>query len=110
MKYVYIISNFIAFIPILILWSRHGRKLRPYIGVLTVVCMVGLINTLAEGPAMRWGIWFYNIPKTLGITLWGALFETYLYCVLVPLAIGSAALIFADREDGKRAKPRKKSS
>ena len=103
MKYIYLISNFVALIPLLFFWRGKWQIIRRYRVVLGITCLIGFMNTIAEGPAMRWGVWFYNNPKTLGITLWGAKLETYLYCILVPLAIGSAAIIFAERSDhGKK--------
>ena len=100
MNLTYLISNFVAVgLGLTILWRGKSKILKKYKVVLILLATIGLINALAEGPAMRWGIWFYNDPKTLGITLFATKLETYLYCILVPVAIGSAAIIFAERKD-----------
>lgn len=102
MRLAYFISNFIPVsIAIIYIW-RNKKLSKKVITILVVLGSLGLINALAENPALRWGIWDYNPETTLGVTTFGVLFETYIYCFLVPIAIGSAALVFAQREDMKR--------
>lgn len=67
--------------------------------MLALLGLMGVVNALAENPALRWGIWEYNPENALGIMVFGVMLETYIYCFLVPIAIGSAALVFAQRED-----------
>lgn len=78
--------------------------LKKSLPVLLVLGLLGLINAIGENPALRWGIWNYNSPHTLGIRIWGVLFETYVYCFTVPIVIGSAAIKYADRADKKDAR------
>lgn len=108
-EWTYFLSNFVAVsLGLAILWRGQSKVIRRFIKIFILLAVIGLINTLAEGPAMRWGIWAYNDPKTLGITIWGAKLETYVYCILVPIAIGSAAIIFAEYRD-KRAHAKRRS-
>ena len=89
------------------MWYAHSKIIKKSIVILLILGIAGIINTPAEGPAMRWGIWFYNEPKTLGISILGAKLETYIFCILVPIAIGTAAIIFAEMKDkSQRARKR----
>lgn len=107
MRFAYFISNFIpASIAVIYIW-RNKKLSKKILTILVILGSLGLINALAENPALRWGIWEYNPDTTLGITFFGVLFETYVYCILVPIAIGSAALVFAQREDRSRLGRRK---
>jgi hypothetical protein len=72
--------------------------------ILLILGLIGLVNALGENPALRWGIWNYNIPHTLNIKIFGVLLETYLYCFTVPVVIGSAAIKFAENQDVKNRK------
>jgi lycopene cyclase domain-containing protein len=110
MRLVYFISTFIPpFVALVILWRRALWKkndplLKKALPVLIILGLVGLINGIAENPALHWGIWTYNPTTTLGVTIYDVLLETYIYCVLVPIAIGSAAIKFAERQDRKYGK------
>jgi lycopene cyclase domain-containing protein len=105
MKYTYFISNFIPVVlALLIIWRNNKKLFRRVLPVLIILGVLGLINALAENPALRWGVWIYNSSKTTGITFFKVLLETYIYCILVPVAIGSAAIKFAERQDAERKK------
>lgn len=99
MKLVYFISNFVP-VAIAVLYLWRGKSLsKKTITLLGTLGVLGLINAIGENPALRWGIWSYNSDYNLGIKFLGVMFETYIYCILVPIAIGSAALKFAQREE-----------
>ena len=105
MRLTYFISNFVPVVlALIIIWRKGGPLLRKTLPILLILGFLGLVNALGENPALHWGFYSYNQPKTLGITIQGVLFETYIYCVLVPIAIGSAAIKFAERQDKKSAK------
>jgi len=101
MRYTYFISNFVP-IALALAWIWRDKRplLKRSLPLLVLLGTFGLINALAENPALRWGIWKYNLPHTLNIQIYGVMLETYIYCFLVPIAIGSAAIIFANRQDG----------
>lgn len=108
-KYTYFISNFVpVLVALIIIWRNNTALLKKILPILILLGCVGLLNALAENPALHWGIWNYNKPKTLGITIFDVLFETYIYCILVPITIGSAAIKFADRIDRSERNARKK--
>lgn len=105
MKYVYLISNFIpVLIALAILWYIACPLLKRSVPILIILSLIGLMNGLAEGFALQWGIWYYNNTNTLGVTIFNVYLETYIYCLLIPICIGSATLIFAQWEDSKHAK------
>lgn len=105
MKFVYFVSNFVpVLIALVLLWRRFDARLKRALPILAILGLIGIVNGLAEGPALAWGIWYYNDPKTLGVSIYNVYLETYIYCILVPIAIGSAAIKFADRQDRKHAK------
>jgi len=111
MRFTYLISNFVPVVlALLIMWRGKSRLLKRVVPILIILGMAGLINALAENPALRWGIWSYNVPHSFGILIHGVMLETYIYCILVPIAIGSAAIIFANRLDGGRHGNRRKTS
>ncbi|MEM7225958.1 MAG: hypothetical protein AAF495_23470 [Pseudomonadota bacterium] len=76
------------------------RRLWAYRRLLAVMIAVALFLTLiGESTALDWRIWVYNPARTFDIFLGGAALETYLYAVLVTLAITCAALIGARYEE-----------
>jgi uncharacterized membrane protein YoaT (DUF817 family) len=110
MKLLYFVSTFIPpLVAVLILWRKalwsQNPLLKKTLPILLILGLIGLINGTAENPALHWGIWAYNPDTTLEITIWDVLVETYIYCILVPIAIGSAAIKFAERQDKKNAQP-----
>jgi len=105
MNPTYFLSNFVPIaIALFIIWRGNIRLLRKMLPALGLLALVGLVNALAENPALHWGIWHYNTTHTLGIRIFKVFFETYVYCLLVPIAIGSGAIKFAERQDAKRKK------
>lgn len=76
--------------------------LKKVVPILLILGGLGLLNSLAENPALRWGIWAYNDPHTFGISIFGVRLETYIYCILVPITIGSAAIKIADKHERPR--------
>lgn len=110
MRYTYLISNFVAIgLGLIFLWRGKLQIIKRIAPVLILLAGIGLVNGLAEGPALSWGIWFYNSPKTVDISIFGTLLETYLYCILVPIAIGSVAIILAERQMDSKTKSSEKS-
>ncbi len=104
MRWAYLVSNFIPILIAFILIWRKGLPSKRTWYLLAILGTLGLINALGENPALHWGIWHYNLPKTLDIQIFGVLFETYVYCIMVPIVIGSAALKFAERQNAKKSK------
>jgi len=105
MRLTYFLSNFIPVVlALMVIWRNGLPLLRKCLPILIILGTLGVVNALGENPALHWGIWSYNEPKTLGIKVFGVFLETYIYCFLVPIAIGSAAIKFADRQDAKRKK------
>ncbi len=101
----YLISDFVpVIIALAIFWWRDWGGLKKNARLLCFLGMIGVINAVAENPGLRWGIWTYNPNTTLGVTFFRVLFETYIYCIIVPIAIGSAAIKFAERQDRKNGK------
>jgi hypothetical protein len=108
MKFIYFISNFIpVLLALLIIWHKTiiYRKIdsnfKKNLLILLILGLFGLVNALGEGLALKWGIWYYNDSRNLGIKFFNVYLETYIYCVLVPVTIGSAAIKFAERQDKK---------
>lgn len=98
MRATYFISNFVPImLALLIIWKNNWTLLKKVLPILLILGGLGLLNALGENPALRSGIWAYNDPKTFGISVFGVRLETYIYCILVPVAIGSAAIKIADR-------------
>jgi len=54
---------------------------------------------VADNFALSWGIWVHEPSKILGVWVLGIPLEEIIFCVLVAIAIASAVLVFADRED-----------
>ena len=110
MRLVYFISTFIPpIIALLILWrsalwTHNDSLLKKAFPILLILGLVGLINGLAENPGLHWGIWAYNPDTSLRVTIFDVLLETYIYCILIPITIGSAAIKFAERQDRKNGK------
>jgi hypothetical protein len=102
MKLIYFISNFVpVLIALAFIWHSGGFFAKKNLIILGILGLVGIVNGLAEGPALHWGIWYYNDPKTLGVSFFDVYLETYIYCFLIPITIGSAAIKFANRQDRK---------
>lgn len=111
MKFIYFFSNFVpVLLALVIIWHKAVlyRKpdptLKKYFPILLILGFLGIINALGESLALKWGIWYYNDPRNLGIKFFNVYFETYIYCILVPITIGSAAIKFAERQDKKYGK------
>jgi len=65
-----------------------------------------------EGFAVRLGIWSYNPARTLGISLFHAAAETYLFMAVCGVLMFLPVLCWADRQDqgrtltlGRRKRP-----
>lgn len=110
MNLLYVVSDFVPVVlALVIIWHsafyERGRALlKKAILPLLILGAIGLVNALAESVALQQGIWSYNNPRTLGISIFGVYFETYIYCILVPITIASAAIKFAERQDRKHEK------
>lgn len=103
MRFTYLISNFIPVgVGLILLWNKRTALLKKIVPIISVLALVGLVNALAEGPAMSRGIWFYNEPKTFGMSILGVKLETFLFCVLVAIGVGSAAIIFTNASEKRR--------
>lgn len=57
---------------------------------------------VAESVALNWRTWFYSQDKTFGIYVGAAALETFIYTVLVAIAVASATLVWSDYEEDKK--------
>ena len=64
--------------------------------ILAVFLVYGVV---ADNVALSLGIWDYDRSKILNVWVLGMPLEEIIFCVLVAIAIASAVLLFADRED-----------
>jgi hypothetical protein len=85
---------------ILIEWLVAYEQLKKYwklIGL--VVVMDLLILIVLEPTALQWRAWTLSPQLTLNVFFLGAAAETYIYTVLVSIAIASATLLWSDYEE-----------
>ena len=76
------------------------RRLWAYRRLLAVMSLVAIFLTVVgESTALAWRIWVYNPERTFDRFVGGAALETYVYAVLVTLAVACAALIGARYEE-----------
>ena len=84
----------------LIVWLLAFRHLRKYWKLLSVVVLIDLcIFLILEPTALRWRAWTLNPRLTLHVFLLGAALESYIYTILVSIAIASATLLWSEYEE-----------
>jgi len=67
--------------------------------VVTIAAICTVLGVAAEAVALKWGAWDYSPEKTLNILIAGVPIETYLFSVLVSIAVSSATLYWVSCED-----------
>jgi len=83
----------------LIVWLLAFRHLRKCWKLLSVVVLIDLfIFLILEPTALRWRAWTLNPQLTLNMFLLGAAVESYVYTILVSMAIASATLVWSEYE------------
>lgn len=84
---------------VLIEYSLTFKKLKKYKKIIALTAVIGMIGTLiAEPVALNWRIWLYSPDRTFGV-YFGAALETFIFTVLVSIAISSATLVWSDYEE-----------
>ncbi len=99
--YTYLLTTLIfAGGAVAIEYSLSRRTLwkfsRTVIAVATICTILGVFG---EAVALKWGAWAYSPRKTLNVSVVGVPLETYLFSVLVSIAVSSATLYWANCED-----------
>lgn len=85
---------------VLIEWSLACKDLKKFGKVIIGVSVFAIAATLiAEPIALRWECWRYNAQRIFNMFFGGAALETYLFAILVTLAVASATLIWSGWED-----------
>ena len=85
---------------VLIEWLLAFRHLRKFWKILRVVVLIDLlILLLLEPPALRWRAWTLNPQRILDVFLLGAAVESYVYTILISIAIASATLLWSECEE-----------
>ena len=99
--YSYLITTLLfAGAAVAVEWLLGYKKLKRYWRIIGLgVLLVLLTTAIAEPIALEWHIWRYSLDKTLGISLLGAALETYVYTILVGIAITSATIAWAEMEE-----------
>jgi lycopene cyclase domain-containing protein len=87
-----------------ILWIVKFQLLSKYTRLILSVGLLGMVlGVIGEAIALRIGAWAYNSERTVDRAILGVPIETYLFSLLISIAIASAAINWADSED--RGKP-----
>ena len=96
----YLISTIVfAGVAVLIEWLLAFRHLKKYWKLITLVVVIDLlILIILEPVALQWRAWTLSPQLTLNTFFLGAALETYLYTVLVSIAIASATLVWSAYE------------
>ena len=85
---------------VLIEWLLAFRHLRKYWKLLSAVVLIDLfIFLILEPTALRWQAWTLNPQLTLNSFLLGAAVESYVYTILVSIAVASATLLWSEYEE-----------
>ena len=58
-----------------------------------------ILGPIGEAVALRWGAWAYNPAQILDVLVEGVPVETFLFSLLVSIAVSSAAIYWAHCED-----------
>jgi lycopene cyclase domain-containing protein len=88
-----------------IIWIRQANLLRPYAWFVISVSVLAAPFAFFESFGLRWKAWAYNPRRTFHVHLLGAEIESYLFMMLVAAAVVSATIVYAAREDRRRAGP-----
>ncbi len=99
--YSYLVTTLIfAAGAVAIEWVLGFRILFRRRRLIGVVMGIGVLATvLGEPIALRWRIWTYNAERTFNVLVLGAELETYIYALLVALAVASATVAWARYEE-----------
>ncbi|SRR6266705_176690 len=100
-QYSYVVTTILfAGGAVIIEYCLAFKTLWRFRRVVAAVVLIGLIGTaFAERIALNWELWAYNPERTLKIFVSGAALETYLFSVLVSIAVSSATLYWVYCED-----------
>ena len=102
MEHLTYLSTTLVFcgIPWLIMLKYQERVLKRYEIVLLVVVLIGFLFSTSDYFGTRWGAWYYNPTRTLGIHFLTGV-ETFILGAGVALEVGSATIIWASYVDRK---------
>lgn len=85
---------------IVIEYALGFKRLWSYRRVIGLMVLFGLLMTIIAEPfALKWRAWTYNPERTLNIFVGGAALETYLFSILIGVAISSATLAWMRYEE-----------
>lgn len=80
--------------------SSYRGTVRRNARILLAVVLIAIVYTIVSEPvALRWSAWSFNPAYTLDVSLLGTEIETYLYAILVGIAISVFTLVSADKEE-----------
>ncbi len=79
-----------------ILWARNARYLWSQRRVILTVVLIAEVWMLLTDPiGGRWGAWFFDFDKTLGVRLWGVMpLEDLIGIAVVSSAAACGVLVF----------------
>lgn len=104
-QYSYLVTTLIiAFGAVLFEWLISFKNLwkqRKVLGIVVFICVMGAI--VGESTAIKWRAWLYNPERTLNFIFLGIPIETYLWTVLIVIAIASATIQWSKYE--RQGKP-----
>lgn len=103
---VVIFTGLAGLVYLLGLFISHKNAHLPaaYWKVIGIVIGINMIFTApGEWLALHWRTWTYNPERTFHTIFLGAEVETYLFTLLVSIIVSLATLVYARREDRKRA-------
>jgi hypothetical protein len=103
-SFSYLTTTLIFAGGVLIEYLVARRTLRRFRRVIWIVVVIGLLGTaLGERIALAWDLWAYDADRTFYISVFGAELETYLFSLLVCIAVSSATLYWVYCEDRGRS-------
>jgi len=82
----------------LVLWQKYKKILQRDRFVLVIIVALGLLFATPEYFALRWGAWYYNPQRTLGVHYITEL-ESFGFSAGIFLCLAAITLVSADRFD-----------
>jgi lycopene cyclase domain-containing protein len=90
---------------VLAIWYKYWRFLKKHWRFIVGIALLSLPFSHFDLFALKWGAWWYNPQRNLGVFIFGEHLESYTFMAIITVAIASYTITHAKVYGYKKAEP-----